>query len=940
MHSTTFKKSALSVLLSGLFTSLCAVAQPQEAPGSKASSEIKYRVRIPVAGLVVKGSWPTGPFGPYDPNNPSHPNHPDNPANAALEPSLAPASLAFGIRQAGEESSVQEIWIRNTHSTKTLKVLRVSLEGPAADQYALKKACDSTELAPGESCAIEVQFIPVLGFTGLAAAQVVVESNGDTGSLSSSAAGSSVAPSGALSAPAFGAVNVGSSRTVEASLSNTGIGPLKLMSAQPQMTGDGFSFVETNCESPLPVGGSCATTLQFIPGEAQAHTGSVTWATSGGNVSASLSGSGLQSSLRMTPSAIPGFGKVGEGKSATSPLITLRNEGNGAASGMRINTGLTSSGFAVEGSTCGDTLAAGAQCTFKVRFTPSQPGSFRSELQVLLGSETQASSSLTGSSTNAALIVRAYNAYIASIVGNPLLWGYGVVNGSDKPIKLTSVEHTLSNPSVMFSSRQTREASCQNDVVPAGGTCFLYFLSGGTDGHNVNDYQLTSITDQDNNTYELKMQMWADAVKPVVGPTSSADFGSIVQGDAVESSWFTLSLSSTNNTPATLSWTVPEGFELSESTCPDNSSSQFQCQFKVRFAPTAARVYNDTLTVSVGRPVNGATSFSTGINVRGTAQAMQSPGLQGAKFAGVVPVGASGTAKFSFFNPTASALSVSGVSSSNSAFAVDAGSCSGGVPAGGGCSGTLTFTPAAEGAASGLLQIATSAGTFSLAHSAQAGLPRLGANYPSLDGGSIYIDNVLLGHNYYAGPALTITNTGSAPLKSAKFYSDDPRVGMTANSFGCSGGISAGESCVMDLYVRTTEVGPITANLVVEGPGASVKIPVTVTGRDTAITPKLVSNFGPAAVGSASTAMYRVANDENLGILGIGTATLTGNTQEFTLSKGTTCGSDYLMHRGHACDISVVFTPTEEGQRPPATLSIDIGGHTRTIELSAPPATK
>lgn len=938
MQDFKFKKTVLAGVAACLFATLSSGALAQAVASAKSTAG-GYRIAIPVHGLVVKDSWPTGPFGPYDPADPTHPNHPANPANAQLEPTLAPASMSFGARQAGETDVSQVVHLANTHTTKTLTVARVALEGTGADQYSFERDCSGVKLVPGEVCDIKVLFTPQVGFAGQALAQIVVEHNGDNGALAATSSGQSAAPSASLKADAFGAVNVGSSRTVDATLTNTGIGPLKLVSTTPAVTGDGFTFVETDCKAVLPVKGTCNATLQFVASSTQVHTGKLVWASNAGDLTVSLSGSGLQSDLRMTPTAVPGFGKLGDGKTATSGVITLKNTGNAPATGLSINAGDPARGFSITDSTCAASLAASSQCTFKVHFAPTQSGAYRSELQVMLGQDVKASSSLTGASASAALVFSPTVQYVATLAGSTQNWHYLVTNSGDKPVKLDTVKIELSDPSVMRSTRIFPEDSCTDDTIPAYSSCKIWFNSGAEDGHYSQDFQRTLI-EADGNSYDLQMRMWADAVKPVFTPQpASIDFGSISEGDTALSQLLTLKLSATNSARVWLKWAMPTGYELVESTCSDTVPSTTTCVLKVRFAPTAPGTYNGDLTVTTARVGQAAaTNYSTSIALRGTAVAMQAPGLQGGKFPGVVAVGQSDSANFTFFNPSSQALAISALSSTNSAFAVTAGSCSGSIPAGGKCSGAVRFTPVDGSTVSAELQLTANGVKYTLPLTATGGVPQMVATpatyvWPV----PVYLYSVG-GYQNMPIKAFSFKNIGTAALASATMASDNAGVKVSSNNFGCAGGVPSGQSCAASIYLNTYAVGNIKGNLIIEGPGSKTLVPYEVTVVDTAVVPRVSKDFTAVSVGKATTALYKVTNDEGIGLIQMGAASLSGNTQEYTLGKGTNCGSVLYMPKGGSCDVEIIHTPNAVGQRPPATLTIAMGGHVRKLEVSAPPA--
>ncbi|MGZ5326024.1 MAG: choice-of-anchor D domain-containing protein, partial [Solirubrobacterales bacterium] len=91
---------------------------------------------------------------------------------------------------------------------------------------------------------------------------------------------------------AFGDVAVGTDSPQQAfTITNQSLGP----TAQPTVTlsGVGFLLASNGCTTPIPAGSACSVAVLFHPTAAGSQSGSVKVSTSGGSVTATLTGNGV-----------------------------------------------------------------------------------------------------------------------------------------------------------------------------------------------------------------------------------------------------------------------------------------------------------------------------------------------------------------------------------------------------------------------------------------------------------------------------------------------------------------------------------------------------------------------------------------------------------------------------------------------------------------------
>ncbi len=178
----------------------------------------------------------------------------------------------------------------------------------------------------------------------------------------------------------FGLQNIGSTSAAQSvTLSNTGTTALVIGSVTPQ--GD-FAVTANNCPigpSALPVAGSCTLGIRFSPTASGARTGSVLIYsnTPGSPHSIALTGTGQGAALSISTTSLNFSGQY-TGTTSTAQTITLSNVGGAAVNFTSIAV------FSDFGrtTTCGPSLAPGANCTVSVSFAPTAAVSYLGSLVI------------------------------------------------------------------------------------------------------------------------------------------------------------------------------------------------------------------------------------------------------------------------------------------------------------------------------------------------------------------------------------------------------------------------------------------------------------------------------------------------------------------------------------------------------------------------------
>ncbi|HEX9697697.1 MAG TPA: choice-of-anchor D domain-containing protein [Actinomycetota bacterium] len=185
---------------------------------------------------------------------------------------------------------------------------------------------------------------------------------------------------------AFGTVQVATqSASQTITVTNTGQGTLLIGTVTITGTNAG-DFVKTSdaCTGASRTAGqSCTIGAAFKPTVTGARTAtvSITHNAAGGSSVVSLSGTGVQPAVTLTPSSLS-FGSISVGQQTTSQTVTLSNTGTGTLS-MTTSFGGTNPGdFLRTGGTCGSSLAPGAGCSILVAFKPTASGARSATLVV------------------------------------------------------------------------------------------------------------------------------------------------------------------------------------------------------------------------------------------------------------------------------------------------------------------------------------------------------------------------------------------------------------------------------------------------------------------------------------------------------------------------------------------------------------------------------
>jgi len=259
-------------------------------------------------------------------------------------------------------------------------------------------------LAAGKSQALSVTYAPAAA--GNAAGSLNIVSNASNPALAVSLSGSATAPpspgvvTSNPSAVSFGGVQVGSSKALSATVTNTGGSDVVI--SQATVTGTGFTLSGMSVPLTLAAGKSQAVGVTYAPSVAGNAAGSLNIVSNASNpaLAVSLSGSATAPPspgvVASNPSAV-GFGNVQLG---TSKAMTATLTNSGGSDVVISQATATGTGFTLSGISVPMTLAAGKSQAVSVTYAPSAAGSAAGSLNIVSNaSDPTLGVALSGSAT-------------------------------------------------------------------------------------------------------------------------------------------------------------------------------------------------------------------------------------------------------------------------------------------------------------------------------------------------------------------------------------------------------------------------------------------------------------------------------------------------------------------------------------------------------------
>ncbi|PYV52937.1 MAG: hypothetical protein DMG91_18255, partial [Acidobacteria bacterium] len=236
-------------------------------------------------------------------------------------------------------------------------------------------------LGAGQSQAISITFAPTSA--GSASGSLIIASDATTNpSISVALSAVGVTPGSLTGTPTalnFSTVKVGSSQTLNASVTNSGGSSVSVSGAS--ISGSGYSMSGMSMPLTLSPGQSKSFSVTFKPQTSGAANGrlAITSTATNSNLDIPLSANAVMAGTLTAGSATLSWGNVPVGTSQNQPE-TLTNSGGSSVTVSQAS--ISGAGFSVSGLTVPMTLAPGQSTSFSIGFAPSSGGSKTGTLNI------------------------------------------------------------------------------------------------------------------------------------------------------------------------------------------------------------------------------------------------------------------------------------------------------------------------------------------------------------------------------------------------------------------------------------------------------------------------------------------------------------------------------------------------------------------------------
>ncbi len=724
----------------------------------------------------------------------------------------------------------------------------------------------------------------------------------------------------------FGTVAVGTTSPPQVvSVKNDGkynSGPIAVTGA----LGD-FKVASTTCGAILK-GGGCTVSIVFAPTSSGVKNlkASIT-GKMGESVDFTAKGTGSKAfSLAILP-ASKDFGGVlvGAASSEKGEAFVVSNTGDSAGTISGIATSNDEFGV-VPGSDCaGKELAPAGMCTVNVQFRPKAIGLKSGVLTVSSGMVT-ATSALSGNGQDVGLAFQPASASTATT----LVGGMSAA----VPLKLGNTGEFPAEASVGVSGDAadfTVTNDCMGKKLAGMVSCTVTVIcSPKTPG--TRKITLTAVSTKYTATGSVDCQAQAPA-KFAVSP-GAIPFAPTTIGGSVDATVTVMNTGGVASAKPTATLAMAPAFAVDGGTCGDSLAPGASCTFKVTFKPAAAGAAMGTLTIGGGgTPAPTVALSGTGITASTLTIAAKT------KDFGMVVVGqSSGLETFTVTN-TGGTTTGDLRATVTGPFALDQNNCTGKLAPMATCTVAAKFSPAAGGAATGILNVSDGASPAAAMLSGTGNQPPgLSVTPSTFNFGSLAVDQASADQSFVvtngggtATAALTVAVVGDAGTSGGSQF--------IIKTNGCNGmTLAPTASCTVVGYFKPTVMGTFEANLAVSAGAATASARLQGAGRPPSQLTVTGNGVFAGVVGVETAAqMLIITNTAQQGTGKLTLATLGVSAADFII-KSTTC-TDVGLAPSENCVAQIAYkasAPTAPGATAVGsfTATAAIGG-TGQIGLSA-----
>ena len=578
-------------------------------------------------------------------------------------------------------------------------------------------------------------------------------------------------------------------------------------------------FAQTNtCSTTLNAGANCQVNVTFTPTASGTRTGSITITDTAANspqtVSLTGTGTAVTVTVTVTPASLT-FASQAVGTTSPSKPVTVKNTGTGSTS-LTIGT----TGDFAQSSNCPTTLAAKANCTVNVTFTPTFAGTRTGTVLVTdAAANSPQTVNLTGTGT-------AGGGVTVTATPSALTFTSQAVGTSSasKPVTVKNTGGASTTISITSSGDFTQTNNCGTSLA-AGASCIVNSTFSPTTTGSISG--AITIADTASNSPQI-VSLTGTAVAPVALSPATLAFGSISVGSTSAAQTATI----TNNLATTLAFNFAASGNYAAvgsgtSPCGTSLAAASSCTISVTFTPTANGAIDGAITVAYAAAYSPLEVKLTGSGTGGSAAPLKFTPASLA-FASQA-VGTTSAAKSVIVqNSSAASVTISSIASTGDFTE----SGSGAMPCGAialapsaSCTLSVTFSPSVSGALQGAVVISDNAAV------AQQVINITGtAVVPvTIAPASLTFAAQTVGTTS-AAQTLTVTNNASTALTLTSFVGSGDFSVTSGGTTPCGASVAANASCTLSVTFTPSATGTIKGAATITDAASTSPQTVKLTG--------------------------------------------------------------------------------------------------------------
>ena len=496
--------------------------------------------------------------------------------------SLAPTSLSFGNQTLNTPSAAQTVTLTNS-GTATLSITSIA----ASAQYSQTNTCGAS-VAAGANCTISVTFTPTATGTQPGTITITDNATGSPHIVNLTGTGTAAnAPAVTLSPTSlnFGNQTLNTPSAAQTvTLTNSGTATLSITTIVASS-----QYGQTNtCGTSVTAGANCTISVTFTPTATgtQNRTITITDNATGSPHVVNLTGNGTTSNapaVTLSPTSL-NFGNQTLNTPSAAQPVTLTNAGTATLS----ITSIAASTQYSQTSTCGVSVAAGANCIISATFTPTATGTQTGSITITdNASGSPHAVNLTGNGTSGG---------VTTVSLSPTSLAFGIqqvsTTSASKTVRLTNTGLVaLSITSIVPSGDFSETNNCGTSINP-GSRCTITVKFKPTAAGTLTG----AITITDNATGSPQTVPLTGTGADISLSPTSLSFGT--QSISTTSAAQSITLTNAGTVALSVTKIATSAQYAQTNTCGASVAGGASCTINVTFKPTTTGIHNGTVTIT------------------------------------------------------------------------------------------------------------------------------------------------------------------------------------------------------------------------------------------------------------------------------------------------------------------------------------------------------